>query len=308
MAENYMSFDDVLKALQMQEAELRALVSQGTLRAFRDENTLKFRRTDVETLRQQRGTEPTMVVSQPPAEAAPPAVGEEPVDLFADEALDFDDTAETIIGGDLAGLDTGDMDLTLEPTDTDVAPTAEVTPLVDEPSTKVPTIELTAPDTGTSETEVPTLDLGEATAGDLGSETEVPTMVLGLDDYDDTQVATEDVATEEVALEPGDLGAFEPDTSVDSQAVFMEEEEEAAEAAVGRITASSSLGTGEPLAVREQPSALYTAMCGIGAFILLVPGGLFFYCMASQQVPKWEFLQSIIQFFWEQFGVTPPGS
>jgi hypothetical protein len=300
MPEDYMSFDDALKALQMQEAELRALVSQGKLRAFRDENTLKFRRADVEGLRKQRETEPTMVVQQPDdldetavPEPGEPMVTDEPVELFADETLDYDDTAETIIGGDLGALDTGDVDLSLE----------EPPAAANEPSTKVPTIELTAPDTSTGDTDVPTLDLGEATAGDIGSETEVPTMVLGLDDYDDTQVATEDVATEEVALEPGELGELEPTTDVD-QAIPVEEEE--AEAAVGRITASSSLGTGEPLAVREQPSALYTAMCGIAAFFLLIPGGMFFYCMITGQVPQWEFLRGIVRFFWDQFGVTPP--
>ena len=50
MAEDYISFDEALKALRMEEAELRALVSQGKLRAFRDENTLKFRRQDIENL------------------------------------------------------------------------------------------------------------------------------------------------------------------------------------------------------------------------------------------------------------------
>jgi len=306
MPEDYLSFDEALRALQMQEAELRALVSQGKLRAFRDENTLKFRRSDVETLRKQRETEPTLVLrpSAPADETkvpgAAPAVSEEPVELF-DESLDYDDTAETIIGGDLGVLDTGDMDLALEPTE-------PAKPR--EPSTKVPTIELTSPDTATEDTEVPTLDLGAA-GGDVGSETEVPTMVLGLDEYDDTQLATEDVATEEVDLEPGDLAGGERPAAAAGVGRAVEPEpegEKEAQAAVGRITASSSLGTGEPLAVREQPSALYTTMAGIAAFFLLVPGTLFFYCLASGKVPQWEFLRSIIKFFWEQFGLTPPTS
>jgi hypothetical protein len=306
MPDDYLSFDDALRELQMQEAELRALVSQGKLRAFRDENTLKFRRTDVESLRKQRETEPTLVL-QPGGEeeTATPEVpiGEEPVELLGDEALDYDDTAETIIGGDLGDVETGDTDFALEPEGAAVEG--------GEPSTKVPTIELTPTPGTTGDTDVPTLGLDEEeTGGDIGSETEVPTMVLGLDDYDDTQVATEDVATEEVALEPEELAEIEPTTDLEpSEDVALQEEEREAEAAVGRITASSSLGTGEPLAVREQPSALYTAMCGIAAFFLLIPGGLFFYVLASQKLPKWQFMRSIVEFFWNQFKLTyrPPG-
>jgi len=302
MPDDYMSFDDALSELQMQEAELRALVAQGRLRAFRDENTLKFRRSDVEALRQQRETEATVVLS--PGDTGggdtktdipeSPALGEEPIDLLADEALDYDDTAETIIGGDL-GAPTGDTELTL----------SDEPPTETEPPTRVPTIELTPATGETDETAVPTLELGDDVGiEEPGSETEVPTMVLGLDEYDDTQVATEEVATEEVFLEEGDLDEVPVTADVEEPLVEPEEEEEA-ERAIGSITGSSSYGTGEPLAVREQPSALYTVMSAIGAILLLIPGGIFFYCMATQTVPEWDFIKSIMQFFWEQFGLPP---
>jgi hypothetical protein len=173
----------------------------------------------------------------------------------------------------------------------------------------VPTIELTTPDTGTEDTDVPTLELGDiAGASDTGSETEVPTMVLGLDEYDDTQVATEDVATEEVSLEPGDLAAVEPATEADRGLEVQPEEEQAAEAQAGRITASSSLGTGEPLAVRELPSTLYTVVCASTAFVLLIPGGVFFYCLVGKHVPDWGPLRDIIKTFWNWFNLTSPPS
>ncbi len=302
MPDDYMSFDEALAQLQMQEAELRALVSQGKLRAFRDENTLKFRRTDVDQLRQERETEATMVLTPDTVGAGEtktdigesPALAEEPIDLLADEVLDYDDTAETIIGGDL-GEPTGDTDLTLEE-DTAIAP---------EPATKVPTIELTPATGETDETAVPTLELGEDVGvEEPGSETEVPTMVLGLDEYDDTQIATEEVATEEVFLEEGELEEAPVTADVEEPLVEPEAEEEA-ERAIGSITGSSSYGTGEPLAVREQPSALYTIMCAVAAVMLLIPGGIFFYCMATQTVPEWGIIQSIMEFFWEQFGLTP---
>lgn len=315
MAEDYMSFDEALSQLQMEEAELRALVSQGKLRAFRDENTLKFRRSDVDRLHQERSTEATMVlrpddvatgetktdVGASEAETAAegtPALAEEPIDLLADEVLDYDDTAETIIGGEPAGSET-EMELEEEET------------AIEEPEspTKVPTIELTpaAESTGeTEETAVPTLELGEDVGvEEPGSETEVPTMVLGLDEYDDTQIATEEVATEEVFLEEGELEEVPVTADVEEPVVEPEAEEEA-ERAIGSITGSSSYGTGEPLAIREAPSALYTVMCAIAALMLMVPGGIFFYCLATQTVPEWGVVKSIMEFVWDQFGLAPP--
>ncbi|MBM4033976.1 MAG: hypothetical protein FJ291_19665 [Planctomycetes bacterium] len=309
MADEYLSFEDALKSLQMQEAELRALVAQGKLRAFRDENMLKFRRGDVDGLRRQREgarTTPVPMTPEPdtavPQVVTPPASDEGPTDLLTDEPFEFDETADTIVGGDLGGGPTGDVDLSLEPGGPAPAP---------EPSTKVPTIELTAPDTGTEDTAVPTLDLGEGAGAPTG-DTEVPTMVLGLDQYDDSQSATEDVATEEVALDAGELGADTEEATAPLQGVApgVEGEElrgEEPARGTARGTPPSGFGTGEALFVREQASPLYTAMHAIAAFILLVPGAVFFYAVASSKVPEWDFLKSIMQFFWEQFGGFPPG-
>jgi hypothetical protein len=295
MPEDYLSFDEALRDLQMQEAELRAMVSKGKLRAFRDENTLKFRRADVENLRKQRETEPTLVMSpkpkpttlQVPRRPEPQPVSEEPIDLLADESLDYDDSAETIVG--TASAATGDTDLTLEPE----APVRD---------TKVPTIELTPTEPGTEvaeEVAMPTVDMGAA-PGEPGSDTEVPTMVLGLDEYDDTQVATEDVATEEVFLQEGELEEAAPAAAAEGEEpTAAPEEEREVERAVGSITGSSAFGTGEPLAVREEPSPLFTAMCGIASFFLLVPAGIFVYCLISKAVPKWGILESVMRFFCE---------
>jgi len=286
MPDEYLSFDDALRDLQMQEAELRSLVAQGKLRAFRDENTLKFRRSDVESLRKQREAEPTLRMRQEPKREEPAPLAEEPIDLLADQSLDYDDTAETIIGGDLGAVATGDTDLALgEP-----AP-----PPPDRKGTKVPTIELTPAEAAAEHTEDTTIP---AAGGGVGTDTEVPTMVLGLDEYDDTQVATEDVATEEVFIQEGDLAA--PAAGEGEEPTAAPGEEGEAERAVGSITGSSSFGTGEPLAIREQPSPLFTAMCGLAAFILLVPAGVFVWCLLSKTVPKWGILDSIMRFWLNQ--------
>ena len=46
----YRSFDEVLKELDMDEDELKRLVSEGQIRAFRDEDRMKFRSEDVNNL------------------------------------------------------------------------------------------------------------------------------------------------------------------------------------------------------------------------------------------------------------------
>ncbi len=51
MSEEFYSFDKALRDLQMDEEELKRLISEGEIRAFRDEAGMKFRREDVESLR-----------------------------------------------------------------------------------------------------------------------------------------------------------------------------------------------------------------------------------------------------------------
>lgn len=48
MAEEFYSFDKVLRELQMEEEVLKRLVSEGEIRAFRDEDKMKFKREDIE--------------------------------------------------------------------------------------------------------------------------------------------------------------------------------------------------------------------------------------------------------------------
>ena len=38
------SFDDVLKELKIEEDDLKKMVSEGEIRAFRDQNTMKFKK------------------------------------------------------------------------------------------------------------------------------------------------------------------------------------------------------------------------------------------------------------------------
>jgi excisionase family DNA binding protein len=52
VAENqFFSFEEALKELRLKEEELKRLVSEGEIRAFREGDTMKLRRADVENLR-----------------------------------------------------------------------------------------------------------------------------------------------------------------------------------------------------------------------------------------------------------------
>ena len=49
--DQFLSFEDALDQLRLQEEELKRLVSEGEIRAFREGDTMKLRAQDVETLR-----------------------------------------------------------------------------------------------------------------------------------------------------------------------------------------------------------------------------------------------------------------
>lgn len=47
----FLSFEEVLKELNIDESELKKMVSEGQVRAFRSENKMKFKREDIEKLK-----------------------------------------------------------------------------------------------------------------------------------------------------------------------------------------------------------------------------------------------------------------
>ncbi len=49
--DDFISFEKALRDLQMQSEELKKLVSEGEIRAFRDGDSMKFRREDLDALR-----------------------------------------------------------------------------------------------------------------------------------------------------------------------------------------------------------------------------------------------------------------
>lgn len=49
-SDDFLSFEKALRELKMRSEELKKLVSEGEIRAFRDGDSMKFRREDIQTL------------------------------------------------------------------------------------------------------------------------------------------------------------------------------------------------------------------------------------------------------------------
>ncbi|MBI3723084.1 helix-turn-helix domain-containing protein [bacterium] len=94
MAIEYMTFEDVLAELQIDEEELKKLVSQGELRGFRDGLSMKFKKDDVLNLKQGRETEPTIILTDSDQEMG--------IAESSDELILEDSTSDTVINiGDI---------------------------------------------------------------------------------------------------------------------------------------------------------------------------------------------------------------
>lgn len=96
--QDFYSFNEALDQLNLKEEELKRLVSEGEIRAFREGDTMKLRRADVENLRKE-------------------LVGGEVVDLGgAGEDLVFEDDLELEEAG-MATEEISEMDTLLEEDD-----------------------------------------------------------------------------------------------------------------------------------------------------------------------------------------------
>lgn len=96
---DYYTFEEVLAELQIDEEELKRLVSQGELRGFRDGASMKFRAEDVNRLKKGRETEPTIILTDSDAEISLPSEQDLVVDEEARERetvlnMDVFDTEE----------------------------------------------------------------------------------------------------------------------------------------------------------------------------------------------------------------------
>ncbi len=63
MAEQFFSFDKVLRELHLEEEELKRLVSEGEIRAFRDEDKMKFKKEDIDRFKTKLNSESPTIES-----------------------------------------------------------------------------------------------------------------------------------------------------------------------------------------------------------------------------------------------------
>ena len=108
--DNFFSFDEALDELRLQEEELKRLVSEGEIRAFREGEMMKLRRADVEALRSELSGGEVVdlgdVNDDLVFEDDPGMITEDLTDVGADTLLDEDDDDDV--------EDVGEIDLDSE--------------------------------------------------------------------------------------------------------------------------------------------------------------------------------------------------
>jgi hypothetical protein len=98
VADDYVTFESALKELQLTAEQLKRLVSEGEVRAIRGEqNTMKFRREEIERLKQDTGK--TIQYTEPSADTLTD-------DLLFDESNDLDVSDEGMATAQIKSGDT----------------------------------------------------------------------------------------------------------------------------------------------------------------------------------------------------------
>ncbi|OHB77823.1 MAG: hypothetical protein A2Z34_10480 [Planctomycetes bacterium RBG_16_59_8] len=119
---DYLSFEEVMSKLEMTEDDIKRMVSEGELRAFRDENKMKFKLEDVERVKKGRITEPTIIL--------PSAVG--PQSGSGETVIDFDmgdETGSGVTEGTIVDLPPDDSSTSFADTTTGISSKSTTTGL-----------------------------------------------------------------------------------------------------------------------------------------------------------------------------------
>ncbi|MHC4943972.1 MAG: helix-turn-helix domain-containing protein [Planctomycetota bacterium] len=61
MSEDYLSFEKVLRELQIDQDELKRLVSAGEIKAYREADQMRFKPEDIEKLKQDKSSDPDVI-------------------------------------------------------------------------------------------------------------------------------------------------------------------------------------------------------------------------------------------------------
>jgi hypothetical protein len=324
-----LTFDEALAELQMATHELRSLVNQGEVRAFRDEDVLKFRRTDILDLKKRRDAPPGGLVIEPTE------IGDEMptmADLEAQQGPEpgtpvqpkKPETEETeLLSGigkesptDFLGLD-----------DTAVGPDSSG----DTAQTVVPTIEIADEDMidDTAQTVIPTLSEGDtddtAALGTIDTAA-APTAPSLLDEEDEaTEMSTQEIGPDEVAPTaavggPPPTGAPPPPTAPsppqDDSLRFGDEPESATITAPAEDLniSTDELGPGvtsgatatrldrmkvEAAAAASRVSPAFAVMAVV-TFVILALGAPIFYGLITETPLEFGPYGDLLDFLYEQ--------
>jgi excisionase family DNA binding protein len=101
----FLSFEEALRELRLKEEELKRLVSEGEIRAFRDGETMKLRKSDVENLRSELSGGEVVDLGN----ASEELVFEDDTDLDAGMATEEISEADTLLEEDVE--DVGEVEL-----------------------------------------------------------------------------------------------------------------------------------------------------------------------------------------------------
>ena len=140
-----LDFSQALSELQIGQADLENMIARGELRAFKSGGTMKFRRGDIDLLKKERATEPTIII---------PAAGTAQFNVDVPQDLGVDESAATVVpetspGGsaptvNLGQHQSGTEEIVFEDSDLEILPvehaggdasaaTSEVTVTAEEP-------------------------------------------------------------------------------------------------------------------------------------------------------------------------------
>ncbi len=285
MGGELLTFDEALAELQMATHELRSLVAQGEIRAFRDEDMLKFRRTDILDLKKVRESQSGDLVIEPDeagdaTAAVAEAIGPEAPAPGKEVKAAKHETEETEL---LAGIGQG---AAADFLGLDEAAMGESS---DTAQTVVPTIEIADEDMidDTARTVVPSVAASDTDV--MGEDTELPTApTLLAEDDEATDMATQEISTDEVgaAATAAAAAGEEPlrfqDTGTAELGITTDDI--AAGATAGVTAPRRAQQYRAELAAAEPASPVFLALA-IATFVILLFAAPIFYGMATDQAP-----------------------
>ena len=309
MGGELLSFDEALAELQMATHELRSLVAQGEIRAFRDDDSLKFRRTDVLDLKKSRDTHTEGLVIDPDElgdDTLPSIETDEPVpgpEVKAAKHETEETELLTGIGGDapadFLGLD--------DPAGTDGIGG-------DTAQTVVPTIEIADEDIidDTAQTVIPSFSGDNETDILAESETLVPPAAPSLlvEEDEATEMATQEIHADDLVPPTQPFGASDGETAAEEEPLRFQDTgvgTDDLEITTDQISASGTAGVTAPRrsqqyqedAAAVTTSPLFLALA-IATFVVLLFGVPVFYGIATDTAPSFAPYKGLIEFLAEK--------